>query len=91
MKRIIAISVAVYWCLFGFAGCAQKGNDMENTYQQITAQEAKRIMDTETDYVIIDARTEEEFTAGHIENAILIWTAFRNWKAQYFQTYYKYQ
>ena len=72
MKRIIAISVAAYWCLFGFAGCAQKGNDMENTYQQITAQEAKRIMDTETDYVIIDARTEEEFTAGHIENAILI-------------------
>ena len=45
---------------------------MENTYQQITAQEAKRIMDTETDYVIIDARTEEEFAAGHIENAILI-------------------
>ena len=72
MKRIIAISVAAYWCLFGFGGCAQKGNDMENTYQQITAQEAKRIMDTETDYVIIDARTEEEFTAGHIENAILI-------------------
>ena len=29
-------------------------------------------MDTETDYVIIDARTEEEFAAGHIENAILI-------------------
>ena len=45
---------------------------MENTYQQITAQEAKTIMDTETDYVIIDARTEEEFAAGHIENAILI-------------------
>lgn len=45
---------------------------MENTYQQITAQEAKTIMDSETDYVIIDARTEEEFAAGHIPNAILI-------------------
>ena len=45
---------------------------MENTYQQITPQEAKNIMDTETDYVIIDARTEEEFATGHIENAILI-------------------
>ena len=32
----------------------------------------KTIMDTEKDYVIIDARTEEEFAEGHIENAILI-------------------
>ena len=45
---------------------------MEKTYQQITAQEAKTIMDSEKDYVIIDARTEEEFSAGHIPNAILI-------------------
>ena len=45
---------------------------MENTYQQITAQEAKAIMDTESEYIIIDARTEEEFAAGHIANAILI-------------------
>ena len=43
-----------------------------NTYQQITAKEAKNIMDTESDYIIIDARTEEEFAGGHIENAILI-------------------
>ena len=42
------------------------------TYEQITAEQAKTIMDTEKDYVIIDARTEEEFAEGHIENAILI-------------------
>ena len=29
-------------------------------------------MDTEEGYVIIDARTQEEFDEGHIENAILI-------------------
>lgn len=45
---------------------------MKNTYQQITSQEAKTIMDTENDYIIIDARTEEEYSTGHIENAILI-------------------
>ena len=45
---------------------------MGNTYQQITAQEAKAIMDTESAYIIIDARTDEEFAAGHIANAILI-------------------
>ena len=43
-----------------------------NTYQQITAKEAKSIMDTESDYIIIDARTEEEFAGGHIKDAILI-------------------
>jgi rhodanese-related sulfurtransferase len=42
------------------------------TYQQITQEEAKRLMETEKDYVIIDARTEEEFKEGHIEGAILI-------------------
>ena len=72
MRRMISISLAAVLCLFGFAGCAQEENTMEITYQQITAQEAKSIMDTETDYVIIDARTEEEFAAGHIANAILI-------------------
>jgi rhodanese-related sulfurtransferase len=45
---------------------------VENTYQQITPQEAKQLMDTEEAYVILDARTEEEFAAGHIENAILM-------------------
>ena len=47
-------------------------NNKTSTYEQITAEQAKSIMDTEKDYVIIDARTEEEFAEGHIENAILI-------------------
>ena len=42
------------------------------TYEQITAQEAKNIMDNSVDYIIIDARTEEEFAEGHIKDAILI-------------------
>ena len=42
------------------------------TYEQISQDEAKRLMDTEKGYVIIDARTESEFSEGHIPNAILI-------------------
>ena len=72
MRRILTISLAALLCLSCFAGCAQEEKTMENTYQQITAQEAKAIMDTESEYMIIDARTEEEFAAGHIANAILI-------------------
>lgn len=55
--------------LFGLSSC--KANQTIS-YEQITAQEAKAIMDKETDYIIIDARTDEEFAEGHIEGAILI-------------------
>mgnify|MGYP002509270050 CR=1 FL=1 len=55
--------------LFGLTACSDGG---ANSYEQITPQEAKTIMDTEKDYIIIDARTDEEFAEGHIENAILI-------------------
>ena len=72
MKRMISISLAALLCVFGFGGCAQPEDNMENTYQQITAQEAKNIMDSGKEHLIIDARTEEEFATGHIANAILI-------------------
>ena len=45
---------------------------MKNTYEQITPDEAKKIMDTEKGDIILDVRTEEEFAEGHIEGAILI-------------------
>ena len=38
----------------------------------ITAQEAKEIMDSQKGYVILDTRTQEEFDEGHIPGAILI-------------------
>lgn len=44
----------------------------EESYMNITANEAKEIMDTQSDYIILDVRTEEEFAQGHIPNAILI-------------------
>ena len=62
--------VLISLSLFGLTAC--QSGDNNATYEQITAEQAKTIMDTEKDYVIIDARTEEEFAEGHIENAILI-------------------
>ena len=38
----------------------------------ITAEEAKEIMDTEEGYIILDVRTQEEYDEGHIPGAILI-------------------
>ena len=38
----------------------------------ITAQEAKEIMDHQQDYIILDTRTREEYDEKHIPGAILI-------------------
>ena len=38
----------------------------------ITAEEAKEIMDTEEGYIILDVRTQEEYDEGHIPGAIVI-------------------
>ena len=42
------------------------------TYDQISGAEAKAIMDSESGYIIIDARTQSEYDEGHIPGAILI-------------------
>ena len=41
-------------------------------YQQITPEEAKKIMDSKEDFVILDVREADEFESGHISGAILI-------------------
>ena len=72
MKKLrgIVLMLLISLSLFGLTACQNGGNNA--TYEQITPQQAKEIMDTEQEYIIIDARTEEEFAEGHIENAILI-------------------
>ena len=47
-------------------------NNREAVYVNITAEEAKQIMDSEEGYVILDVRTQEEYDQGHIPGAILI-------------------
>lgn len=55
--------------LFGLTAC--QGEDSNTpSYEQITAKEAKTIMDSEENYIIMDARTLEEYDEGHIEGAV---------------------
>ena len=42
----------------------------EPTFQQITQEEAARILEEETGYVLLDVRTPEEYDEGHIPGAI---------------------
>ena len=82
IKGLITI-LTISLTLFSLASCGNEASEnyntssegtlsSENSYEQITPEQAKRLMDTESDYIIIDARTQEEFAAGHIEGAILI-------------------
>ena len=49
---------------------SEKGE--KTMYQQITAEEAKRIMDSGEEHIILDTREQDEFDEGHIPGAILI-------------------
>ena len=54
---------------FGCVGCSDGGSA---SYDQISGAEAKALMDSESGYIIIDARTKSEYDEGHIPGAILI-------------------
>ena len=49
---------------------ADKGEKV--MYEQITAEKAKKIMDSGEEHIILDTREQDEFDEGHIPGAILI-------------------
>ena len=49
---------------------AEKGE--KTMYEQITPEEAKKIMDSVEEHIILDTREQDEFDEGHIPGAILI-------------------
>ena len=69
MKKLVFLLLAVML----LTACGQdKGNDQGAVYMNITAEEAKQIMDSEEGYIILDVRTQEEYDEGHIPGAIVI-------------------
>ena len=69
MKKLVFLFLAVMM----LTACGQdKENDQGVVYVNITAEEAKEIMDSEEGYIILDVRTREEYDEGHIPGAIVI-------------------
>ena len=69
MKKLIFLLLAVMM----LTACGQdKENDQGAVYVNITAEEAKEIMDSEEGYIILDVRTQEEYDQGHIPGAVVI-------------------
>ena len=66
MKRMLLL---LFSLLLLLAGCS--GNTADSSYQQITQEEAKEMMDTQN-VVILDVREQNEYDGGHIPGAVLL-------------------
>ena len=53
------------------SGCGAS-RQPENTYRQITQEEAAKIMAEGEDYILLDVRTQAEFAQAHIPGAICV-------------------
>ena len=65
-KYMFAVFASVCLLLFG----CMTPEPQKVEYEEISMQAAIEMMETETDYIILDVRTEEEFKEKHIPNAI---------------------
>ena len=66
MKRIAILLSSLLLLL---TGCS--GNAADGSYQQITQEAAKEMMDTQ-EVIILDVREQDEYDSGHIPDAILL-------------------
>ena len=67
MRKIIPFFLS----LLILAGCSVP-MEQEASYRQISMDEAITMMETESNYIILDVRTPEEFAEKHIPHAINI-------------------
>ena len=74
---LLVILVAVTLTAVGCGGNVQEESEMiyeknSDGYYQITPEDARDIMGRESDYVILDVRTQEEYNEVHIPDALLL-------------------
>lgn len=71
LKLILAVILIAVFAV-SFAACKKTKSSNQSAYQKISASQAKEIMDNQTNYIILDVRTNQEYEEEHIEGAILI-------------------
>ena len=74
MKKIVTAVLLAAAALTAF-GCGQSsaatGSDGGQTaFRRVTGDEAQKMMESETGYLIVDVRTPQEYAEGHIPHAI---------------------
>ena len=66
MKRVVPFLFALIMLL---AGCS--GGENSGSFQQISQEEAKEMMDTQ-EVIVVDVREQDEYDSGHIPGAVLL-------------------
>ena len=66
MKKIVMVVLSIML----LSGCGTAASEV--SYKQISTDEAVTMMQEESDYIILDVRTEEEYEEKHILGAICI-------------------
>ena len=79
MKRLTLIllpAVIALTAVLILTGCGSSADDKtagdKKTSRQVSPEEAAAMMEEETDYIILDVRTQEEYETAHISGAICI-------------------
>jgi rhodanese-related sulfurtransferase len=77
MKKLIYITLIITCILL--TACANDNNVITKdedeeimTYEQITPEKAKEIIDSGMEHILLDVREQSEYDEGHISGAILI-------------------
>lgn len=80
MKKIVPVTIALMAtaliAALTIAGCGPSVSSAPSassaSYEQISAQQAKELMDADDSLVILDVRTQQEYEQAHIPGAILL-------------------
>ena len=83
IRKIMLLTMIGLFSVFGFS-CSKTGNEKQSLtiskevkngkkaeYKKITSDEAKKMIETQK-VIVVDVRTLEEYTEGHIPNAISV-------------------
>ena len=75
MKKRTILFIMMAVLAIGITGCGkmkEKETDMGAGAQEITAEQAKEMMDQNKECIVLDVRDRSEYEEGHIAGAILI-------------------
>lgn len=67
---MMKIAIIILISILILSGCSKEVSELN--YKQISTEAAITMMTEETNYIILDVRTAEEYAAGHIKDAINI-------------------
>lgn len=74
-RKITKVFLFLFLIASLITGCGRSNNAVEESksnYKKISSQEAKSMMESDEEMIIIDVREESEYNEGHIKDSLLL-------------------